>query len=109
MKPRNENHDNMMTILEVIGSKWNLMILRNLENGSLRFTELQKRMGEINSKTLTCHLRYLEKYNIVDRKVYPEVPLRVEYSLTEYGRAFLPAFKAIKAWGKSLPPPRELS
>ena len=70
MKPQNENHADMMAILEVIGSKWNLMFIRNLESGSLCFTELQKRMDEINSKTLTCHLRYLEKYNIIDRKVF---------------------------------------
>lgn len=106
MKSENIDEHSMIQLLETLGSKWNLKIIWNLQEESLRFTELQNRMGDINSKTLTEHLRYLEKYNIVNRVVYPEVPPRVVYSLTEHGIAFLPVFKAIKAWGRSLPPPK---
>ncbi len=103
-----ENIDNdTLKLFEALGSKWNLMIIWCLHDETLRFTELQRRMGNINSKTLTDHLRYLEKINIIDRVVYPEVPPRVEYSLTEHGNAFLPLFKAIKKWILSLPPPKK--
>jgi DNA-binding HxlR family transcriptional regulator len=104
-----ENIDDydMIKLLETLGSKWNLMIIWNLQEETFRFTKLQKRMGNVNSKTLTDHLRYLEKYNIIKRVIYPEVPPRVEYSLTEHGKAFLPLFLAIKEWGRSLPPPKD--
>lgn len=104
MKLENADNCQMIKLLEVLGSKWNLMIIWNLHGESLRFTELQKRMGDVNSKTITSHLRYLEKCHIINRVVYPEVPPRVEYSLTEHGKGFLPVFNAIKAWGQSLPP-----
>ncbi len=68
---------------------------------------LQKRMGDANSKTVTVHLRCLEKYHIIHRVVYPEVPPRVEYALTSHGKAFLPVFEVIREWGQSLPSPRE--
>lgn len=104
---KSENTDNDMSKpFEALGSKWNLMIIWNLQEETLRFTELRKKMGNINSKTLTDHLRYLEKYNIIDRVVYPEVPPKVEYSLTEHGKASLPVFMAIKGWWLSLPPPK---
>jgi DNA-binding HxlR family transcriptional regulator len=60
-----------------------------------------------NSKTITSHLRDLEKYHLIHRVVYPEVPPRVEYSLTEHGKAFLPVLAVIREWGATLPPPRE--
>jgi DNA-binding HxlR family transcriptional regulator len=106
MKDENIDEYSMIELLQTLGSKWNLMIIWNLQEESLRFTELQKRMNNINSNTLTEHLRYLENYNIISRVVYPEVPPRVEYSLTRHGKAFLPIFKDIKAWGRSLPPPK---
>ena len=59
-------------------------------------------MGDVNSKTITKHLRDLEKNNIVTRSVYPEVPPRVEYTLTEKGQAFLPVFESIRKWGETL-------
>ena len=68
---------------------------------------VQKRMGDVNSKTVTSHLRDLEKYHIINRTIYPEVPPRVEYSLTSHGQAFLPVFEVIREWGQSLPSPRE--
>ena len=88
--------------IKIIGSKWNLMIIFNLSYQTLRFTELQKRMDNVNPKTITKHLRYLERYNIIKRVVYPEVPPRVEYSLTEYGIALIPLLKSIMEWGSTL-------
>jgi DNA-binding HxlR family transcriptional regulator len=96
MKSENIDDYDMIKMFETLGSKWNLMIIWNLQEKSLRFTKLRKHMGGINPNTLTEHLRYLEKYNIINRVVYPKVPPRVEYSLTEHGKAFLPVFKAIK-------------
>jgi len=86
-------------IVDIIGSKWNLFIIWHLRTGVLRFTELQSRMCGVNSKTITKHLRDLEKQMIIDRKVYPEVPPRVEYTLTARGRALLPIIEAMLEWG----------
>jgi len=88
-------------VLGIIGSKWNLFIIWSLKDGTLRFSELQKKMGDVNSKTITKHLRDLEENKIVTRSVYPEVPPRVEYTLTEKGQAFLPVFEAIRKWGET--------
>ncbi len=96
-----------INLLETLGSKWNLMIIWNLQEETLRFTKLRKQMGDINSKTLTDNLRYLEKHYIIDRVVYPEVPPRVEYSLTKQGKTFLPLLKAMNEWGMLLPPPKK--
>lgn len=87
------------SIVDIIGSKWNLFIIWHLRKGELRFTELQHRMCGINSKTITRHLRDLEQFTILDRRVYPEVPPRVEYSLTERGQALLPIIEAMLEWG----------
>lgn len=95
----------MNYLFRILGSHWNLLIIWHLRGGALRFIELQKRMENVNSKTLTVHLRELENYHIIKRVVYPEVPLHVEYSLTEHGTAVIPVFAAIKKWGISLPPP----
>ncbi|MDW5562953.1 MAG: winged helix-turn-helix transcriptional regulator [Methanomassiliicoccus sp.] len=96
-----------VVLVEVLGNRWNMRILWILREGPLRFTELKKRMGDVNSKTITEHLRVLERYHVIDRAVFAEVPPRVEYSLTEHGRAFLPVFKVIYDWAASLPPPKE--
>lgn len=103
MKCENKKKCGINAAVEIIGSRWNLIIIWRLSEGALRFTELQKSMGDVNSKTITKHLRVLEKYKIITRTVYPEVPPRVEYSLTEYGKAFLPIFEAINEWGASIP------
>jgi len=86
-------------IANLMGSKWNLYIVWHLRSGVLRFTELQSRMCSVNSKTITTHLRDLEKHEIITRKVYPEVPPRVEYSLTEKGLALVPIIEAMLEWG----------
>ena len=96
MEHENKAHAQFKTVVEIVGSKWNLFIIWNLKDQTLRFNVLQKNMGDVNSKTITKHLRELENNKIIKRVVYPEVPPRVEYSLTEKGRAFLPVFDAIR-------------
>ena len=96
MESENKVHSQFKTVVEIVGSKWNLFIIWNLRDQTLRFTALQKNMGDVNSKTVTKHLRELENNKIIKRVVYPEVPPRVEYSLTEKGKAFLPVFDAIR-------------
>ena len=75
------------TTLMLIGDKWKVLILRDLMPGKKRFGELKKSIGGVSQKVLTAQLRDLEANGLVNRKVYPEVPPRVEYSLTELGKA----------------------
>lgn len=82
----------------ILGSRWKPCIIWNLRNGPQRFSELQKKMNDVNSKTITTHLRELENLKIISRVVYPEVPPRVEYSLTEYGKALFPVYDAMLTW-----------
>ena len=96
MESENKAHAQFKTVVEIVGSKWNLFIIWNLKDQTLRFSALQKSMGDVNSKTITKHLRELEKNKIIKRAIYPEVPPKVEYSLTEKGKAFLPVFDAIR-------------
>ena len=84
--------------VSILGSKWKPCIIWNLRNGPHRFTELQKKMNDVNSKTITTHLRELEELKIISRVVYPEVPPRVEYSLTDYGKALFPVYDAMLTW-----------
>ena len=102
MESESKAHLEFNRVLEIIGSKWNLFIIWSLKDGTLRFSELQKRMNNVNSKTITKHLRDLEKSKILTRSVYPEVPPRVEYALTDKWQAFLPVFEAIREWGEYL-------
>jgi len=78
LEHENKAHAQFKTVVEIVGSKWNLFIIWNLKDQTLRFNVLQKNMGEVNSKTVTKHLRELEKNKIIKRVVYPEVPPRVE-------------------------------
>ena len=75
------------TTLMLIGDKWKVLILRDLMPGKKRFGELKKSIGGVSQKVLTAQLRDMEANGLVNRKVYPEVPPRVEYSLTEFGKA----------------------
>ena len=93
--------------LDVMGGKWKGVILFRLLGGTKRFNELRRLLPEVTQRILTLQLRELEEVGIVHREVYKEVPPRVEYSLTEHGRAVLPVFEAMLAWGASLPAPRE--
>lgn len=103
MNSENNPDCGMEKAFKIIGSRWNLVIIWCLKDKTLRFTELQKCMGDVNSKTITKHLKILNECNIITRSVYPEVPPRVEYSLTQYGLTFLPIFDEIHKWGDSIP------
>lgn len=93
-------HCPVRTTLKVIGGKWKLPILWYLRDGELRYSELQKIIEGITPKMLAEQLRELEKDGIVARKVYPVVPPKVEYSLTEYGRTLDPILKTMGTWGE---------
>ncbi|EPD77531.1 hypothetical protein HMPREF1527_01464 [Atopobium sp. oral taxon 199 str. F0494] len=89
------------TTLTFIGNKWQVLILRDLlGKGTLRFNELQRSVGKISQKVLTSNLRELEHAGIVRRKVYAEVPPRVEYSLTTTGQTLEPVLNALSSWGE---------
>ena len=87
------------TTVSLIGSKWKLLIMRNLLARPWRFNELQKSIDGISQKALTEALRSMEADGIVSRTVYPEVPPRVEYALTELGESMLPIIKSMETWG----------
>ena len=85
--------------VQMVGSKWKLLILRNLLARPWRFNELRKNLEGISQKVLTDSLRSMEEDGIITRTVYPEVPPRVEYSLSELGESMRPIIKAMEQWG----------
>ena len=87
------------TTVSVIGSKWKLLIIRNLLVRPWRFNELKKDLDGISQKILTDSLRSMENDGIVTRTVYPEVPPRVEYALSELGESMRPILDAMYQWG----------
>ena len=87
------------TTVQLIGSKWKLLILRNLIQRPWRFNELQRDLEGISQKVLTDSLRSMEADGIVVRTVYPEVPPHVEYSLSELGESMIPVIRAMEDWG----------
>lgn len=89
------------TTLMLIGSKWKVLILRDLMPGTKRFGELRRSIGSVSQKVLTAQLRDMEACGLVDRRVYAEVPPRVEYSLTALGRSLRPILDAMWAWGEA--------
>jgi DNA-binding HxlR family transcriptional regulator len=86
--------------LDVIGGKWKVLILFWLKEETLRFSQLRRKIPRVSERMLTQQLRELELQGVVHREVYPEVPPRVEYSLTEYGRTLLPLTALMCEWGK---------
>ena len=84
----------------LIGDKWKVLILRDLMPGTRRFGELKKSIGSVSQKVLTAQLRDMEAKGLVRRKVYAEVPPRVEYSLTDLGRSLKPILDAMWRWGE---------
>ena len=88
------------TTLMLIGNKWKVLILRDLLPGKKRFGELKKSIGNVSQKVLTAQLRDMESTGLINRKVYPEVPPRVEYSLTELGQSLKPILDAMWNWGE---------
>jgi len=85
--------------LKVVGGKWKGIILYHLLSETLRFSELGRSMPEVTQRMLTKQLRELEADGLIARKVYPEVPPKVEYSMTEYGMTLEPVIKALQEWG----------
>jgi DNA-binding HxlR family transcriptional regulator len=85
--------------LEVIGGKWKGVILFHLLGGTKRFNELRRLMPAVTQRMLTRQLRELEADQIVKRTIYPEVPPKVEYSLTDFGKTLEPILKMLKKWG----------
>lgn len=88
------------TTLMLIGDKWKVLILRDLLPGKKRFGELKKSIGSVSQKVLTAQLRDMESNGLVTRTVYPEVPPRVEYALTELGQSLKPILDAMWNWGE---------
>ena len=87
--------------LEVIGGKWTVQILRDLFEGTRRFGQLQQSLGGVSPKMLIARLRELEERGLVTRTLYPEIPPRVEYSLTDDGRTLRPIIDAMADWGQT--------
>ena len=87
------------TTVQLIGSKWKLLILRDLQARPWRFNELKKELEGISQKVLTDSLRYMEEDGIVTRTVYPEVPPRVEYALSDLGESMRPIIDVMQRWG----------
>lgn len=87
------------TTVSLIGGKWKLLILRNLLARPWRFNELQKSLEGISQKVLTESLRSMEADGIITRTIYPEVPPRVEYALSELGETMRPIIKSMEEWG----------
>ena len=88
------------TTMALIGSKWKLLIMRNLLSRPWRFNELKKDLEGISQKVLTDSLRSMEADGLLTRTVYPEVPPRVEYTLTELGYSLRPILEAMRVWGE---------
>ena len=87
------------TTLMLISDRWKVLIIRDLLEGTKRFGELKKSVGNISQKVLTANLRAMEDSGLLTRKVYPEVPPRVEYTLTKTGYSLRPVLDAMVEWG----------
>ena len=86
--------------LEALGGKWKGLILFHLKGGKRRFNELHRLISDITQRMLTRQLRELERDRIVERTVYPEIPPRVEYELSEFGKTLIPILDALYTWGE---------
>ena len=89
------------TTLMLISDRWKVLIIRDLMDGTKRFGELKKSIGSISQKVLTSNLRSMEESGLLTRKVYAEVPPRVEYTLTETGYSLKPILDSMVEWGKA--------
>ena len=96
----NEQDCGVTNTLKVIGSKWTVLILRDLMESKKRFGELQRSLKGISPKTLSIRLQELEREKIVKKKIFAEVPLHVEYSLTEKGESLNEIICAMRNWGE---------
>jgi DNA-binding HxlR family transcriptional regulator len=89
----------------VLDGRWTILIVRDLLSGTRRFSELRRSLVGVSPKTLTDRLRTLERQGLVERRIYAEVPPRVEYSLTQAGLTLQPVLHALAEWGRSTPIP----
>ena len=105
-----DNNENLCTVeltfpeettLSIVCGKWKFRILYRLVHGPKRFNELQRQLNKIAPRTLTNQLRELEKYQIIVRKEYPQIPPRVEYSLSATGKTLVPILDALSKWGET--------
>jgi DNA-binding HxlR family transcriptional regulator len=90
--------------VRVLDGKWTMLVIRDLLTGTRRFSELRASLAGISPKTLTDRLRDLERHGLVKRAMYAEIPPRVEYTLTQRGRALEPVISALAAWGRGVGP-----
>ncbi len=100
-KPISVGCSSVKVTLEAMGGKWKPLIMFLLVDQTLRFSELQRNIIHITQKMLTEQLRELEKDGLISRKVYPQVPPKVEYSMTPYGRTLLPVLETMHKWGQA--------
>jgi DNA-binding HxlR family transcriptional regulator len=84
---------------DIVCGKWTLLVIRDLTEGRARFCELERSLQGISPRTLSLRLRALEEEGVVERRTFPEVPPRVEYALTEKGRALLPIIQSMRTYG----------
>lgn len=89
------------TTLNIIGGKWKVLILYHLKDNPCRFNALQRLLPNVTQRMLTLQLRELEQDGIVHREIYQQIPPKVEYSLTEFGRTLMPVIMAMHAWGEA--------
>jgi len=100
-----EHHKNsglcpMVIVNKILSGKWKILILWYLSSGNLRFSELKSKLSNVTHKMLTAQLRSLEEDKLIFRKVYPVVPPKVEYGLTEAGKNFIPILEAMHSFGQ---------
>jgi len=95
-----ENECPVCACAEIISGKWTLLVIRDLADGNRRFCELERSLDGISPRTLSLRLRALEDCGVVERHTYPEVPPRVEYALTEKGRALSPLIDEMRGYGR---------
>jgi DNA-binding HxlR family transcriptional regulator len=85
---------------EILAGKWTILLIRDLADGRSRFCELERSLEGISPRTLSLRLRALEEQGVIERRTFPEVPPRVEYSLTEKGRALVPIIEDMRTYGR---------
>lgn len=88
------------TVQKMLGGKWTILILYRLSGGTMRFGELSRLLPMLTQAALTKQLRSLEDFHLVQRTIYPQVPPKVEYTLSEIGKKFIPVLDAISEWGE---------
>ena len=88
------------TTLKMLGCKWKVLIIRELLTGTKRFGELKRAVTGVTQKVLTSKLREMEDLGLLEREVYPQIPPKVEYTLTDIGYSLRPVLESLKCWGK---------